>query len=116
MVPFLLFYSKGGMIVTTEAIRKILEKERQIEDETSKARKIIADRIEKAKNEAEVKRKQIIANAGKKSEELVAKVQLDIDKMYDDAKDEADKRKEKIFSKSSDLENKAAKIVCEVLF
>lgn len=102
--------------MATETVQKILEKENQADADLIKARQTVADSIEQAKKVAEAKRKQILDDATKKAEELVAKVQLDVDKMYDDAKEEAEKRKAQIILNSSGVKSGATKIVSEVLF
>ena len=102
--------------MATETVQKILEKERQADANVVKAKQMVAESIEQAKKEAEVRKKQIIDDANKKAQELMAKVQLDVDKMYDNARTEAEKRKVEILGKSSNLKNNAIKIVSEVIF
>ena len=102
--------------MATNTINQVLQKEKQAEENIAVARQQASDIISRAKSEAELKREQILGDARKKAEELTSKVQLDIDKMYDDAKISAEKRREEIISASSNVKANATQIVCDVLF
>lgn len=102
--------------MATNTINQVLQKEKQAEENIAVARQQASDIISRAKSEAELKREQILGDARKKAQELTSKVQLDIDKMYDDAKISAEKRREEIISASSNVKANATQIVCDVLF
>ena len=104
------------MIMVTETVKMILQKEKEADDKLANAKEKVVKIEEDSKKDAEKIRQKIISDAKAEAEKILSVTKIEIDKMYKEAKAESEKRKNAIYESSSGYKKNVKGIIENILF